>query len=115
MQGKLSLRPRSDEGEQVLLRRALLDDLDRLLQLRIIVERATAHRGVAKRRARNAKLEVTIDQRCRGVPLLAVDLDARLLQAREELVPPLRLDDEIGLHLRLELVAEVVEGDVILL
>src|SRR5688572_25225570 len=99
MPGKLSLRPRSDEGEEILLRRALLDDLDRFLQLWIVVERVAAHRRVAKRRPSHSKLEVAVDERRSRIPLLAIHLHPGLLESREELCSPLGLDRKVGLHL----------------
>jgi hypothetical protein len=61
--GKLSLRPRSDEGEEILLGRSLLDNLDSLLQLGIIIQCPPAYRRVTERGASNAQLNVTIDER----------------------------------------------------
>src|SRR5688500_14932235 len=108
MPGKLSLRPRSDEGEEILLRRALLDDLDGFLQLWIVVERVAAHGRVTEGGPGDSKLDIAIDERRGRIPLLAIHLHASLLEASEELCSPLGLDREVGLHLRLHLVAQVV-------
>ena len=63
MRGKLSLRPRRDEGEQVLLRLSPLDDLDGLPELRVIVQRAATNGGVTEGRPRDTYLEVAINER----------------------------------------------------
>src|SRR5262245_47449523 len=113
--GKLSLRPRSDEGEEILLGRALLHDLDGLLQLRIIIKSPPPNRGVAERGASDAQLDIAIDERRGSVPLLSIDLHARFLESIEEIGPPFRLDREVRLHLSLELIPKIVESVVVLL
>jgi hypothetical protein len=60
--GKLSLRPRSDEGEEILLGRALLDNVDGFPQLWVIIQRTTANRRVAKRGTSNPQLNVAINE-----------------------------------------------------
>src|SRR3954465_8911159 len=63
MRGKLSLRPRRDEGEQVLLRLSSLDDLDGLPELRVVIQRASTYGGVTEGRPRDTYLEVAINER----------------------------------------------------
>src|SRR5204863_78845 len=83
------------DGEQFLLRRPLVEKIDRFAQRRVVREVTTLRRRIAEREARNTLLEQAIDVTCRRVVVFAIEDDALGLQATQQLVTPLRLDGEI--------------------
>ena len=88
-------RFRRGDSEELLLCRALVEQVDRLAERRVVRKIATLCGGVAEGEVRDALLEQAIDVTCRRVVVLAIDRHTLRLQPTQQLLTPLRVDREV--------------------
>src|SRR5688572_5731193 len=83
--------------EEILLGADAAEQLERLLQLHVVVEAHALRSRVAEGEVRDAALQVAVDGRRRAIVELPLDRHPRGGDAAEQLVAPGRLDGEAGL------------------
>src|SRR5690348_16214658 len=106
---------RGRRREQIGLRLTLPNDLDRTLELHIVIELATLGRRIAEGETRDPVAEEAVDLARCAIVQPAIHRDAGSAEALVQLVAPLLTNGEVGFDLSLELERVVVERDIKLL